>query len=57
MLKEDGIIDRNDKLQLARYEIDEHLNGAEIEILYPYVEPDESRNKMWCQGVVIAVKK
>ena len=55
-LEADGIIDRHEKLQPARPEIDENLIGAEIEILYAYVEPDGSTKNMWCQGIVVAVR-
>ena len=40
----------------VRPDIDEDLIGAEIEILYKYVEPDGSSNNMRCQGIVIALQ-
>ncbi len=55
-LEDEGIIDRHEKLQPARPEVDEDLVGAEIEILYCYDEPDGSTTKMWCQGEVVAVR-
>jgi hypothetical protein len=42
-------------LQPTRPEVNEDLIGAELEILYSYVEPDGSNKNMWCQGVVVAV--
>jgi hypothetical protein len=55
-MENDGIIDRHEKLQPARPEVDEDLIDAEIEILYSYVEPDGSSKNMWCQGKVLAVR-
>jgi hypothetical protein len=55
-LENDGIIDRHEKLQPTRPEVDEDLIDAEIEILYSYVEPDGSSKNMWCQGKVLAVR-
>ncbi len=54
-LEDEGIIDRHERLQPARPEVNEDLIGAELEILYSYVEPDGSNKNMWCQGVVVAV--
>ena len=54
-LEDEGIIDRHKRLQPARPEVNEDLIGAELEILYSYVEPDGSNKNMWCQGVVVAV--
>ena len=53
---DNGIIDRHERLQPAWPEVDEDLIDAEIEILYSYVEPDESNKNMWCQGKVVAVR-
>jgi hypothetical protein len=55
-LQHEGVIDRHEKLQPARPEVDEDLIGAEIEILYSYDEPDGSTLNMWCQGEVVAVR-
>jgi hypothetical protein len=55
-LEDEGIIDRHERLQPARPEVDEDLIGAEIEILYSYDELDGSTTKMWCQGEVVAVR-
>jgi hypothetical protein len=55
-LQDEGVIDRHEKLQPARPEVDEDLIGAEIEILYSYDEPDRSTLNMWCQGEVVAVR-
>ena len=55
-LEDEGVIDRHEKLQPARPEVDEDLIGAEIEILYSYDEPDGSTTNMWCQGEVVAVR-
>jgi hypothetical protein len=55
-LQDEGVIDRHEKLQPARPEVDEDLIGAEIEILYSYEDPDGSTTKMWCQGEVVAVQ-
>jgi hypothetical protein len=54
-LEDEGIIDRHERLQPTRPEVNEDLIGAELEILYSYVEPDGSNKNMWCQGVVVAV--
>ena len=55
-LEDEGIIDRHERLQPARLEVDEDLIGAEIEILYSYDKLDGSTTKMWCQGEVVAVR-
>ena len=54
-LEDEGIIDRHERLQPTRPEVNEDLIGAELEILYSYIEPDGSNKNMWCQGVVVAV--
>ena len=53
-LEDEGIIDRHERLQPTRPEVNEDLIGAKLEILYSYVEPDGSNKNMWCQGVVVA---
>jgi hypothetical protein len=55
-MEDDGIIDRHERLQPARPEVDEDLIDAEIEILYSYTEPDGSTKNMWCQGKVVVVR-
>ena len=55
-LEDEGIIDRHERLQPTRPEVNEDLIGAEIEILYSYDELDGSTTKMWCQGEVVAVQ-
>ena len=55
-LEADGVIDRHEKMQPARPDVDENLIGAELEILYSYDEPDGSTRNMWCQGIVVAVR-
>jgi hypothetical protein len=57
-MEDDGVIDRHERLQPARPEVDDDLINAdaEIEILYSYVEPDGSTKNMWCQGKVVAVR-
>jgi hypothetical protein len=54
-LEDEGIIDRYKRLQSTRHEVNEDLIGAEIEILYSYVEPHGRNKNMWCQGVNVAV--
>ena len=54
-LEDEGIMDRYERLQPTRPEVNKDFIGAEIEILYSYVEPDGSNKNMWCQGVVVAV--
>jgi hypothetical protein len=48
-LEDEGVIDRHERLQPARPEVDEDLIGAEIEIFYFYNKLDGSTTKMWCQ--------
>ena len=54
-MEDDGIVDRHEKMQPARPEIDENLVGAEMEILYAYDKPDGSEKNMWCQCVIVTV--
>ena len=54
-LEDEGVIDRHEKLQPARPEVDEDLIGADIEILHSYVELHGRNKHMWCQGVNVAV--
>jgi len=54
-LENEGVIDKHEKLQPARPDVDEKLIGVELEILYSYDEPDGSTKKMWCQGIVVAI--
>ena len=55
-LENDGVIDKYEKLQPTRPDMDANLIGVELEILYSYDEPDGSQKKMWCQGVVVAIR-
>jgi hypothetical protein len=55
-LENEGVIDKHEKLQPARPDVDEKLIGVELEILYSYDEPDGSTKKMWCQGIVVAIR-
>ena len=45
-LENEGVIDKHEKLQPARPDVDEKLIGVELEILYSYDEPDGSTKKM-----------
>ena len=55
-LENDGVIDKYEKLQPTRPDMDANLIGVELEILCSYDEPDGSQKKMWCQGVVVAIR-
>jgi hypothetical protein len=55
-MEDDGVIDRHERLQPARPEVDDDLINAEIKILYSHVEQDGSTKNMWCQGKVVAVQ-
>ena len=55
-LETDGAIDRYEKLQPSRPEVDEQLIGLEIEQLWIYEEEDGEKVPQWCQGVVVAIK-
>ena len=55
-LIDDGVVDRHEKLQPSTRPELETLINTEVEILYEYVEPDESVTLMWCQGVVVSVR-
>ena len=55
-LENEGVIDKHEKLQPTRPDVDEKLIGVELEILYSYDEPDGSTKKMWCQGIVVAIR-
>jgi hypothetical protein len=55
-LETEGTIDRYEKLQPSRPEVDEQLIGQEIEQLWIYEEEDGETVLPWCQGVVVAIK-
>ena len=55
-LETEGMIDRYEKLQPSRPEVDEKLIGLEIEQLWIYEEEDGEKAPQWCQGVVVAIK-
>ena len=56
-LEEQGMTDRHEKLQPPRPDVDEKLVDVEIEMLFSYDEPDGTSSNMWCQGMVVGVKK
>ena len=55
--EDNGQVDRYEKMQPPRLEVDETLIGARIEQLWEYSETDSTTVKPWCKGVVVAVKK
>jgi len=55
-LETEGAVDRYEKLQPSRPEVDEQLIGLEIEQLWIYEEEDGVKVPQWCQGVVVAIK-
>ncbi len=55
-LETEGAIDRYEKLQPSRPEVDEQLIGLEIEQLWIYEEEDGEKVPQWSQGVVEAIK-
>jgi hypothetical protein len=56
-LEEDGKVDRYEKFQPPRPNVDESFVGSRIEQLWIFTEKDGTKVPQWCQGEVIAVKK
>jgi hypothetical protein len=54
-LETEATIDRYEKLQPSRPEVDEQLIGQGIEQLWIYEEEDEETVPQWCQGVAVAI--
>ena len=56
-LEEQGVMDRHEKKQPPRPNVDEELVDVMMEMLFAYDEPDGTTSNMWCQGTVVAVKR
>ena len=55
-LEADGIVDRHERMQPPRPEVEENMIGLEVEQLWIFEEEDGSKVSQWCQGLVVAVK-
>ena len=56
-LEEEGLLDRYEKQQGAKPDVDDTLIGARIGQLWHFTEKDGTIVLQWCRGVVVSVRK